>query len=427
MLHESPDSNAAAGPFVAGDGQAATAPEMLDAVASYIRRYLVCTDHQCDMLALWTVYTWCAPAFSTSPFLHICSAERQSGKSVCLKLLSMLCYTQYYGIYSSPGVFVETMLFLNLKPDKRPVVLLDDCHDVLTGVKGEPATLLLSASFNKGSCYTSRGENRKVDEYELFCPKAFAGSGHLPASLADCCIPIRLKRRKPSEPVQRFSPDEARELAQPLRIWLARWDLLNTPSLARNSLQEAEGLSPLLSPRQQDCVVPLLHLANFIGGDWPQKAQAAIAALLPVTRSQDQSLSLRLLSDVRDAFLSRSNPEYVSSADLLEFLNRLDHGMWNAYRKGAPLNAHLLSQILRPFEVFSRTRRQDRATVIRVYLRDDFADAWSRYLPPLDLSHELDAEDAESFAVEEPDAQESGCSNSPIATATSIATGNRQC
>ena len=173
--------------------------------------------------------------------------------------------------------------------------------------------------------------------------------------------------------------------------------------------------------------VPLLHLANFIGGDWPQKAQAAIAALLPVTRSQDQSLSLRLLSDVRDAFLSRSNPEYVSSADLLEFLNRLDHGMWNAYRKGAPVNADLLSQILRPFEVFSRTRRQDRATVIRVYLRDDFADAWSRYLPPLDLSHELDAEDAESFAVEEPDAQESGCSNSPIATATSIATGNRQC
>ena len=152
MLHESPDSNAAAvrrrrrrpGCHCTGD----TRCRCLLYPAIPCLYY-----HQCDMLALWTVYTWCAPAFSTSPFLHICSAERQSGKSVCLKLLSMLCYTQYYGIYSSPGVFVETMLFLNLKPDKRPVVLLDDCHDVLTGVKGEPATLLLSASFNKGLLY----------------------------------------------------------------------------------------------------------------------------------------------------------------------------------------------------------------------------------------------------------------------------------
>src|SRR5207248_1084249 len=64
--------------------------QMLDHVVEEIRQYLVCSDHQLTVLALWVLHTYCHRSFPVTPYLNICSAENQSGKSICLQLLCML-------------------------------------------------------------------------------------------------------------------------------------------------------------------------------------------------------------------------------------------------------------------------------------------------------------------------------------------------
>lgn len=59
---------------------------------------------------------------------------------------------------------------------------------------------------------------------------------------------------------------------------------------------------------------------------------------------------------------------------------------WKEWKKGQPINGYHLAGVLRPYGVSSRTVRlvdKDRA---KGYLRTDFADAFSRYLPELALS-----------------------------------------
>src|SRR5205085_4659861 len=58
---------------------------------SFLARYLVCTDHQRLVLALWIIHTHCSSAAQYTPYLDIRSATKQSGKSLCLQLLKFLC------------------------------------------------------------------------------------------------------------------------------------------------------------------------------------------------------------------------------------------------------------------------------------------------------------------------------------------------
>src|SRR5437016_14184389 len=58
--------------------------QVLDDMAAYIHRYLVCDDHQLAILALWSASAYCHNHFFTAPYLHIASAQPCAGKSLCL-------------------------------------------------------------------------------------------------------------------------------------------------------------------------------------------------------------------------------------------------------------------------------------------------------------------------------------------------------
>jgi hypothetical protein len=69
---------------------------VLDQVASFLRKYLVCDDHQLTILALWVASTRFNQTFSTAAYLDIRSPEPCSGKTTCLNLLDCLCYTRTF-------------------------------------------------------------------------------------------------------------------------------------------------------------------------------------------------------------------------------------------------------------------------------------------------------------------------------------------
>src|SRR6267154_2644927 len=80
----------------------ATGVPIVDAISSFLSNYLACDPHQLTVLTLWVIYTWCFEHFFTAAYLEIRSPEPQSGKTLCLELLEMLCDSPWMATGADP-------------------------------------------------------------------------------------------------------------------------------------------------------------------------------------------------------------------------------------------------------------------------------------------------------------------------------------
>lgn len=354
--------------------------EMLDSIASFLRRFLICDEHQITILTLWVAHSWCQQHFLTTAYLDIRSPESQSGKSLCLALLKSLCRQPELLTGASPATIKDRMLRSRsvaemTNKDGNGVLsppyafLFDNCQHILSSSERQPLLAMLTAGAHLTARYALGNTN-----YCLFGPKAFAGNGRLPRSLVEHCIPIVLRRKKASEKIARFNC-ETDHLPANVHNWLGKLAL--TPYLSsEETLQPPLNLPADLTPRQQDCAEPLLHLADAIGGPWPAKARAAISVVFSLSQWTD---STQVLWDIRAWFYMNNNPEYLLSRDLLPLLISMDQRPWSAWTNKS---GRKLGELLQPFGIISRRFTVGKDKGIKGYLFKDFADAWERYLPP---------------------------------------------
>src|SRR5215472_12542833 len=320
---------------------------MLDSIAALIREFLVCDDNQLTVLTLWVVHTWLYDIFPTTPYLHIHSPEPECGKTTCLQLLKLFSCRPWVSRGPDPAALMQRMVaheeemleyaaaIKRLNPDWTTgdpacppyapgplptakllgVILLDDYHHTFSSSERQPLVSMLCGSA-KDSRVLCRISERRTAELHFFGPKAFAGNGELPRSLASRCIPIVLQRKRPSDSVRRISDGYAEYAAAPLVRCLDEWS-----HEAWNRVEEQVGDAPPripdLTARQEDCAEPLLRLADIVGGDWPEKAAIALDSLFNNAPAGD---SLQLLADIRYVFSVCENPSYLSSRHLLGIL-----------------------------------------------------------------------------------------------------------
>jgi hypothetical protein len=357
-----------------------TGPEMLDRVCEFIGQYLSCTDHQRTILALWILHTYCCASFQNTPYLDIRSPERESGKTICLQVLNLLCARPWMVTNASASVLARKIAA------DRPTVLLDDWDtNFRSADRQKVIAFLLSTSRNNASFIHSKiaGEKPHLQPDDLFCPKAFAGNAPLPPALTRRSIPLVLKRAKAGEKLEPFRRVLAEFLtAPPLIQSMKTWAEKNGYDVQMDQLAYARGRSmPGLSPHQQDCAGALLSLAARIQGDWPEKIWNALFCVFKASRHEHEGIGVQLLSDIRDAFASYKNPDQLSTKDLLAFLHPLEHRPWNAWNR-KPMTPRALALILHDFAVVPDMHWINRHSGSRGYRRKDFADAWKRYLPP---------------------------------------------
>lgn len=356
---------------------------MLDSIASFLRRFLVCDEHQIAILTLWIAHTYCQSQFLTTAYLDIRSPESQSGKSLCLAILHNLCHRPALVTCASPSTVKDRLLHSRSAQEMANkegkivlcppfAILLDNCHHILSSSERQPLLAILTA----GTRVISRYSWGKTD-YCVFGPKALAGNGRLPRSLAELCIPIVLRRKKPSEKVARFSLDDDR-LPDNVHNWLCNL-MLNSYLRSEDTLQAPKNLPPDLSPRQQDCAEPLFHLADSVGGPWPAKARAAISAAFKLSEWTD---SIQVLWDIRAWFHVKDNPEHLLTRDLLALLTAMEQRPWSGW---TGKSGRKLGRLLNPYGIFSRNMTIGDKKNLKGYLVKDFSDAWERYLPPLPL------------------------------------------
>ena len=356
-------------PEVSGD-------EVLDRLVGFIRRFVALSYMQAVLIALWIVHTHAIDAADCTPYVHIKSAEKRSGKTRLLEVLSLLVARPWLTGRVSAAVLVRKTA------NEQPSLLLDESDAAFKGDKeyGEALRGILNAGFRRGgvtSLCVGQGANISYEDFPVFGAKAIAGIGKLPDTVADRSVPIELQRRKPSEHVERFRMRKVESDAVALGSAAAAWAETHLRALA-----EAEPELPdELDDRAQDIIEPLLAIADEAGGEWPARARhAAVSLLTGEHRDDAESLGVRLLRDIRWAF-EEADAERMRTTDILTALNKRDDAPWGSLR-GEALDARGLARLLKPYGVIpKKLRERDGEGTFRGYERASFEDAWARYLP----------------------------------------------
>ncbi|MBN1608663.1 MAG: DUF3631 domain-containing protein [Polyangiaceae bacterium] len=260
----------------------------------------------------------------------------------------------------------------------RPTLLLDESDAAFKGEKEYAETLrgVLNSGHRQGGKTTvcvGQGADIGFKDFSVFCPKAIAGIGTLPDTVASRSIPIRLKRRAPGEKVERFRYEEAKADVRPLVDALETFgqdEPIVELQISRPELPEQ------LGDRAADCWEPLLAIADLAGGDWSVGARNAALALSAGERIEEDSTGVRLLADIKQVF---DDKDRLRTQDLLDGLHCIDEAPWGDWF-GKPLAHRALARLLHPYGVKSKSIRIDDGTP-KGFMRDQFEDPWRRYLP----------------------------------------------
>lgn len=342
-------------------------PEALEAIEAFLRRYLVLPrDGDFVAITLWVAHTHYIEQADTSPYLAITSAEKRCGKSRVLDTVELLVARPWQCIGPT-----EAVMFRKIDQD-CPTMLLDEVDTIFgpNAKEHEGLRSLLNAGNRRGTTVPRTvGKNFAIKDFNVFCPKVLAGIGKLPTTVADRSIPIRIKRRKKSEKVDKLRRQRALRLAQPIHALLE--DLSKSITLPL----EAD-VPHALNDRAADGWEPLLAIADHAGPIWGKRARAA-AILLSGDVDDDDSLGVKLLSDIRDVF--PAGQSRMPSAELVTALRELPESPWADFGKSG-LTQNSLARQLGAFEIKTKDAKLDSTKVWKTYERADFDEPFERYL-----------------------------------------------
>src|SRR5437879_8096222 len=191
-------------PFSESVAQGFDGAAILDRVSDFIKRYISLTEQQAHMVSVWCAHTHAISAATTTPYINVNSAVKQSGKTRLLEVFELLVNKPWLTGRVSAACLIR-------KVDQvRPTLLLDESDAAFSGEKDYAEALrgILNTGFYAGgvaSCCVGQGANITYKDFTTFSAKAIAGIGNsLPDTVFDRSIPIRLQRKKPGEVVARF-------------------------------------------------------------------------------------------------------------------------------------------------------------------------------------------------------------------------------
>jgi hypothetical protein len=350
---------------------------LLDDIEAYLKTYVVYPSiHALIAHVLWIVHTYLMDVWDSTPRLAFLSPEPASGKTRGLEVTELLVPRPIEAVNVTAAY-----LFRKVDDPAGPPTILFDEIDTVFGPKArehEDVRGLLNAGHRKGAvagrCVV-RGKTVETHEFPAYCAVAMAGLGHLPDTILTRSVVLRMRRRRSDETVKPFRRRVALPAGHALRGRLEVWAASVKDSIT-NAWPE---MPPGIEDRHADVWEALLAVADAAGGQWPTRTRAAAIALVAESKESTPSLGMRLLADVRLVF---GNADAMHSADVLSRLLELPEAPWAEVAAGKPLNIRGLSKRLGEYEVKTKPVRIGEK-VERGFTREDLADAWARYLPPI--------------------------------------------
>jgi uncharacterized protein DUF3631 len=399
---------------VCGDCRAVEAPEqiqladLLDRAQAFVTRYVVIGLFEAVAIALWIAHAWVLDAFDATGYLEIRSPVRRCGKSTLLDVLELLAPKPWKTIEPSEAVFYRRI------SASSPTLLLDEV-DAIFNKKSE-STEGLRACLNAGNkrgttvprCVPPKME---IAEFEVFCAKALAGIGGLPATITDRSIPIEMRRKAKTDGVERFRSRRAAKIAAPIVADFQRWaggavDAVEQQLLKIEGLADDGGRLQSLDDRAwEQAWEPLIAVASLAGPEWLDRGIAAAVALSG-SRDDELDIGVNLLGDIRNIFATQPDRGSLATYELLDELLAIEDSPWRDWwsdprqddvrpSKAAPRK---LARTLAPFGIRPADVWMHSGASRKGYRLEDFRDAWVRYLPTTDPRDTRDPRDANVHA-----------------------------
>ena len=351
---------------------------LINEISAFLRRYVVfVSDSQVLALALWVIHTHAFAAADATPYPMVTSPEKRSGKSRLLEALEMVVANGWFVSGVSEAVLYRKVA------QQTPTLLLDEV-DAIFGTyaeKTEPIRGVINAGNRRGGAVSRCvGPNHDVEDFPVFCPKCLAGidDGRLPDTIRDRAIPIGL-HRKANEPIERFRIKRARSQAEEIAPLIEAW--------VEEHLEELDGAVPDLPEDLNDRAAegwePLLAIADALGEEVGSEARRAAMALSGEEDVEDLSFGSQLLSDIRTIWTDELG-HTVKSEEMCSKLKGLEDRPWRGWGKGRPVPGFTprdLARMLRSYGPRPKTVRLGGDNTAKGYTRDQFTDAWRRYLP----------------------------------------------
>jgi hypothetical protein len=363
-----------------------TGSALVDEIIALMRRFLVMSDEQYLVVALWIIHTYCMEAFEQTPYLAVTSPEKQCGKTRLLELLSKLCNRAWLVITPS-----EATIFRKIN-NEHPTLLLDEVDTIfnpkaMAAGHHEHLRALFNAGHRRGVPVARAADfGAKLVEFDVFCPKVLSGIGALPDTIADRSIPIRMQRRTANEPLEPF---KQRYIEGPCQVMVDKIIEKSLQITGPMSNGKYPDMPDELSDRLSEGCEPLVHIADFLGCGEP--ARKAVVTLCAVEERVDEhsTMRLRLLRDLKKVFTGaggKPRPR-LSTTKVIELLEKLEDSQWKyPHYYGRDITSRDLATMLRHYGVepklirLSGSGRKGTGEVKRGYLYDDLHSVFERYL-----------------------------------------------
>ena len=353
---------------------------MLDLVESFYRRFIAYpSEHAVVAHVLWTAHTHLLECFETTPRLAIMSAEKASGKTRLLEVTALFVPSPQLSFGASAAALVR-IISKGHEDGEIPTILFDEIDNIFRGSSRDDGTGDLRAALNTGyrrGATSPRCVNHGagVVHFLCFAPLAVAGLRTLPDTLASRAIFIHMRRRAPDEEVEsfrlRYHPAQAEPIMQELTDWCAQ----HAAAIFEFEPEIPDGIED----RNADIWEPLFTIADFAGGEWPDRARAAAIYLTGAAADDVLTKGVELLAHIREAF---GDEDRLWTKELIIRLCARDESPWKDIR-GNDIDDRGLASRLRPYGIKSKSVRIGGERTQKGYYSADFADAWNRYLPPV--------------------------------------------
>lgn len=353
---------------------------LLDKAEQAFRTYTVQpSDAAYVALAVYCLYTHSAGLMEFAPRLVVTSAEKQSGKSRTMEVVTALAGSPLQIQGATPPA-----LFRYIDKCRQngvmPTIVFDESDTVFgpdaRREDAEPLRGLFNSGFASTGCVL-RAENHgaTVTKFSTFAPVALAGIHGLPDTITDRAVNIRLRRRKNSETVHPYRLRTDGKRLEAVGAQMAKWSVEHREEISNHY---AAGVPTPFVDRAADVWEPLFTVADVVGGEWPDKIRVAARELVATASEAAETISpgLQLLTDVQHLFSTGVlRAGFIYTESLLHNLYTIEESPW----RDQPLTASDLASLLKPYGIRSR---RDSAGNKRGYKRAAFLDAMERYLTP---------------------------------------------
>jgi hypothetical protein len=347
---------------------------LLRDIIARIKRHVIISDDAALASALYVMLSWVHDEIAThSPILNVNSVEPESGKSTLIGMLSLLLPKCIASVEASEAAIYRAI--------KRwgPSFCFDEFDSILADDDKAALRSVINSGHTRGQgVLRCIGDDKIPELFPTFAPKVIGMVGRkLPPATLSRCIFIEMRRRKKSEPIDKFKHQDDSELAD-LRRRLRRWSMDNEDAL-RNAVPP---IPEELANRRADNWKLQLAIADLCSGIQGYAEKARAAAVKIETGSDNRTLGVRLLADIKALF--DASPKALlpcmHSAYTVKRLVDDPEKSWGEAFKGKPLTQNRLARALGAYGVISQNVTPPGGTEAKGYYRSQFEEAWSCYL-----------------------------------------------